>query len=183
MMILGIDPGPTQSGWAILGTAPSVNGYTVHDSGVDDNHDLLIWVKHGQRCSILAIETMLVNYGSKVGPSVMDTMRWAGKFEQAWLDQERFADSVRLIPRQEVKAALQCSITAGDGDVRQALIALIGPPGTKRAPGPAYGVTSHAWQALAVAVAASRSAQDARQTRQDGPGAPIGAGGAPMTNA
>jgi Holliday junction resolvasome RuvABC endonuclease subunit len=176
MMVLGIDPGPTQSGWAILGTAPSVNGYTVHDSGVDDNHDLLTWVKHGQRCDILAIETMLVNYGSKVGPSVMDTMRWAGKFEQHWLDQGRDADSVRLISRQDVKVALRCAITAGNGDVRQALIELIGEPGRKKAPGPTYGVTSHAWQALAVAVAAARNAPPARQAAA---GSTIAAGAAP----
>jgi hypothetical protein len=177
MMILGIDPGPTGSGWVILGTAPSVGAYTVHNSGTDDNCDLLTWVKHsrctcpwwwrrcaGQRCDILAIETMLVTYGSKVGPSVMDTMRWAGKFEQHWLDQGRDADSVRLISRQLVKAAIGCSVKASDAGVRQALIDLLGPPGRKREPGPTYGVTGHAWAALAVAVAASRIAADARQT-------------------
>ena len=37
-------------------------------------------------------------------------------------------------------------------NIRQALLDLIGPQGTKKAPGPTYGVRSHEWAALAVAV-------------------------------
>jgi hypothetical protein len=176
MMIFGIDPGPTQSGWAILGTAPSVGAYTVHDSGVDDNHDLLAWVKHGQRCALLAIESMQANYAATVGASVIDTLCWVGRFQQRWLDQDRDSDSVRLISRQAVKAALGCDVKAKDSGIRQALIELIGEPGRKKTPGPTYGVTSHAWQALAVAVAAARNAPPARQAAA---GSTIAAGAAP----
>jgi hypothetical protein len=43
---------------------------------------------------------------------------------------------------------------AKDQNIRQALIDRLGPPGTKKNPGPTYGVTSHMWSALAVAVTA-----------------------------
>jgi hypothetical protein len=36
--------------------------------------------------------------------------------------------------------------------VRQALIDRLGPQGTKKNPGPTYGMRSHLWAALAVAV-------------------------------
>jgi len=52
------------------------------------------------------------------------------------------------LPDRVVKALLR------DRRVRQALLAKIGPAGNKAKPGPTYGVKSHAWSALAVAVTA-----------------------------
>lgn len=156
--MLAIDPGPTRSGWCIL------DGTHVRDSGVDDNHELLRWVQHGQHCDTLAIETMQASYGL-VGESVVDTLVWVGRYRQAWRDPE----AVQLISRQRVKAAICNGNTrASDSGVRLALIERLGPPGTKRAPGPTYGVTSHTWAALAVAVAV----QDARQATRSAAGAP-----------
>ena len=60
------------------------------------------------------------------------------------------------LSRQRIKAVLcNGNVKANDAGVRQALIDRLGPPGSKKAPGPTYGVTSHAWAALAVAVAAA----------------------------
>ena len=102
--------------------------------------------------TIIAIETMQATYGT-VGKDVIDTMLWAGRF---W-DHAHEPDKVLLLTRQEVKGAICNGNTkATDSGVRLALIELLGPPGTKRDPGPTYGVTSHAWAALAVAVAAQR---------------------------
>jgi len=44
---------------------------------------------------------------------------------------------------------------AKDANIRQALLDLIGPQGTKKTPGPTYGIKSHTWAALAVAVYAA----------------------------
>jgi hypothetical protein len=44
---------------------------------------------------------------------------------------------------------------AKDANIRQALLDLIGPQGTKAQPGPTYGIKSHTWAALAVAVYAA----------------------------
>jgi hypothetical protein len=48
---------------------------------------------------------------------------------------------------------------AKDPNVRQALLDKIGPVGTKKNPGPLYGVSGHGWSALAVAVYASECAE------------------------
>lgn len=139
----GIDPGTVQSGWVLL-----ENG-KVLDSGVDDNHDLLTWVKHGQHADLLAIE-MIANMGMAVGKSTFDTVRWIGRFQQAWRDP----DAVRFVYRHEVKQHLCGTQRAKDPNVRQALLDKIGLQGTKKSPGPTHGVKSHAWSALAVAVTA-----------------------------
>ena len=140
MRIFGLDPGPTVSGWVILDAGRVV------DSGVDDNHELLVWVEHGQHAQVLAIET-IAGMGMTVGQSVFDTVRWTGRFQQAW----RKPDEVRLVFRREVKMFLCGSMQAKDKNIRQALIDLVGPQGVKKAPGPCYGVRSHAWAALGVA--------------------------------
>lgn len=139
--IFAIDPGPTQSGWVLFDAGAVVQ------SGVDDNHELLPWVRHGQHAEVLAIE-MIASMGLSVGQSVFDTVRWIGRFQQAWRDPE----AVRLVYRHQVKTHLCGTQRAQDTNIRQRLLDLLGPQGTKRAPGPTYGVKSHAWSALAVAV-------------------------------
>lgn len=143
MRVFAIDPGTTQSGWVLF------EGREVVQSGVDDNHELLTWVKHGQRADLLAIE-MIAGMGMTVGQTTFDTVRWIGRFQQAWRDP----DAVRFVYRREVKQFLCNSQQAKDANVRQALIDLVGEPGVKAKPGPTYGVKSHAWQALGVAVTA-----------------------------
>jgi hypothetical protein len=61
---------------------------------------------------------------------------------------------VRLVPRRDVKLHICGSPRAKDGNIRQALIDRFGPVGTKKAPGPLWGISKHRWAALAVAVTA-----------------------------
>lgn len=148
-MILAIDPGTTESGWALF------DGKRALDSGVCDNASLLASLNgrisaKGPAADSLAIE-MIASYGMPVGREVFETCVWIGRFKQAW-----FAPSeVRLVYRKDVKLHLCGSPRAKDPNVRQALIDKLGAPGTKKAPGPTYGVKSHAWAALAVAVTAA----------------------------
>jgi hypothetical protein len=79
---------------------------------------------------------------------------WIGRFQEAW----RFPSQVRKVYRQQVKLHLCGSPRAKDANIRQALLDKLGPQGTKKAPGPTYGVKSHAWAALAVAVTAAEVA-------------------------
>ena len=141
--VFAIDPGTTQSGWVLL------EGRSVVQSGVDDNNELLTWVKHGQRADMLAIEMMTAR-GMPTSNDEFRTLVWIGRFMQAWREPEK----VRLVPRADVKMFVCNSMKANDGNVRQALIDLMGAPGIKAKPGPTYGVKSHAWQALGVAVTA-----------------------------
>lgn len=144
MRILAVDPGTTQSGYVLFDGR-------VLQSGVMPNEDVLRIIAD-DRSDVLAIER-IVSYGTVVGDETFQTVHWAGRFQQAWA----CPDEVRLIRRLDVKKALGLMGSAKDKDVNAALLAQIGPKGTKAAPGPTYGVSSHAWAALGVAVAAMRS--------------------------
>lgn len=154
MRVLAVDPGPTQSGWVILDAG------RVADSGVHDNHDLLRWVEAGQGAQLLALEDM-VAMGMPAGDDVLRTAKWLGRFAQAW--DGRHGETVgraRFVPRRDVKSYLCGTQQAKDANIRRALLDIFPPTGggseraigTKSKPGPLYGVSSHAWSALAVAI-------------------------------
>jgi hypothetical protein len=140
--ILAIDPGPLESGRVIFRDG------RVIESGVCKN-ELLIPVLRAWD-DALAIE-MIASYGMPVGREVFETCVWIGRFVQAY----RYPSLAQLVYRKDVKIHLCGTSKAKDGHIRQALIDLIGPQGVKKAPGPTYGVKSHAWAALAVAVTAA----------------------------
>lgn len=158
--ILALDPGTTQTGWVVL------YGGRVIDGGVESNHDMLarvgtyhLWAQTLRRpAAELAIE-MIASYGMAVGREVFETCVWIGRFQQAWHSPE----AVRLVYRKDVKLHLCGTPRAKDPNVRQALIDLFPATGggktpqigTKAQPGPLYGVSSHAWPALGVAVTAA----------------------------
>jgi hypothetical protein len=154
MSILAIDPGATESGWAILADG------RVLDSGVHGNSTILMWLDASAadvrlHQATLAIE-MIASYGMAVGREVFETCVWVGRFQQAW----HTPDEVRLVYRRDVKLHLCGSPRAKDPNIRQALLDKLGPPGTKKAPGPTHGVKSHAWAALAVAVTVHDTQQE-----------------------
>lgn len=140
MKLLAIDPGTTESGWVAL------DGQRVISSGVSPNAEVLAMLRT-QSADLLAIE-MVASYGMAVGREVFETCVWIGRFVQAW----REPDKVRLVYRRDVKLHLCGSMKAKDPNIRQALLDMLGPQGTKREPGPTYGVRSHAWAALAVGI-------------------------------
>ena len=145
-LLLSVDPGTQQSGWCLF------DGERVRDSGVDRNIDVLARLQTCEHNWTLAIE-MIASYGMAVGRETFETCVWIGRYIQAWHEP----DEVRLIYRRDVKLHLCGQPRAKDTNIRQALIDKLGPVGTKKAPGPLYGVTSHAWSALAVAVTAAET--------------------------
>lgn len=153
--IFAIDPGPVESAWLELAEQWPVAFATEPNAIVLDRiGDTL--------AHVLAIET-IVSYGMSVGAETFDTCVWAGRFVQAFLDGRELpagSDRVMLVPRPDVKLHLCHSRRAKDPNVRQALIDRYGPGksaaiGLKKTPGPLYGVSGHAWSALAVAVTAA----------------------------
>ena len=143
--ILAIDPGTTQSGWAVL------NAGVVTGSGVMPNELLVerldsLWF---DGCA-LAVERFEAR-GMPMGDESIETILWTGRFIQEW----RRPEEVICVKRSAVKLALCGTTKAKDANIRQALIDKLGPPGTKKNPGPTYGVKSHAWAALGVAVTAA----------------------------
>ena len=93
---------------------------------------------------------MIASYGMAVGAEVFETCIWIGRFKQAWCSP----DDVRMMFRQEVKLHLCKSTKAKDGNVRQALIDRLGPVGTKKNPGPTFGIAGDMWAAVGIAVTA-----------------------------
>ena len=149
MKIFAIDPGTEQSGWVVM-----IDGAII-DSGVWSNEELLKRVAILPWDYVLAIE-MIASYGMAVGKEVFATCVWIGRYMQA----SRNPDAVRLVFRKDVKLHLCGSPRAKDPNIRQALIDLYEPTGggktpqigTKAKPGPLFGVSTHAWPALGVAV-------------------------------
>ncbi|MFY7866412.1 hypothetical protein [Roseateles sp.] len=143
-MILAIDPGPTECGWALL------SGRRLLESGVLGLHEMLAALRG--TCTSpetrVAVE-MIASYGMPVGAEVFQTCVNIGRMVETCAERGR---EVQLVTRHAVKMHLCGNTRAKDSNIRQALIDLLGPPGTKAAPGPTYGVKSHAWPALAVAV-------------------------------
>lgn len=154
MKLLAIDPGTDESGWVIL------DDDRILASGVYPNETMLSRVKaeHHGKIDGLAIE-MIASYGMAVGREVFETCVWIGRFKQAW----RSPDDVMLIYRRDVKLHLCVTTKAKDANVRQALIDLLGPQGTKKAQGATYGVKSHAWAALGVAVTVAGITPESRR--------------------
>ncbi len=158
MSLLAIDPGPTQSAWLELAHGRPV------DFAIMPNEDVL-GILQGLAPDALAVES-IASYGMAVGAEVFETCVWSGRFIQRWLDGvEAWGDCpgiVHRIFRRDVKLHLCGSARAKDPNVRQALIDMYGPGkekaiGKKASPGPLYGVTSHVWSALAVAVTAEHT--------------------------
>lgn len=154
--IIGLDPGPERSGYVVF------DGRRVIVAGIGNNINLMDWLTGGDipDDTVLAIE-MIASYGMPVGKEVFETCVWIGRFAQAFESRSRGA-TVLYVPRQQVKLRLCNSPRAKDANVRQALIDRFGPAGTKRAPGPLYGVKGHAWAALGVAATAYDLMQEKR---------------------
>lgn len=140
--ILAIDPGTRESALMIWDASKQA----VVSARIQDNEALLAYlIKAPKDSGTLTIE-MVACYGMPVGCEVFETCVWIGRFIQAWQGEHYF------VYRQEVKMHFCHTNRAKDPHIRQALIDRFGPAGTKKNPGKLYGVVSHLWSALAVAV-------------------------------
>lgn len=147
MQVIAIDPGYRQSARLIY------DGTAIVGHAKADNQDTLDWlIEHRSDDAVLVIEEMqLFSSHGGVGREIFDSVRWSGRFQQAWQPHR-----VDLMLRGKVRAHLRCS-KGGDPAVRQALIERFGPYkedaiGKKASPGPLYGLTADRWSALAIAV-------------------------------
>lgn len=164
--VLGIDPGTTDSG-VVMYDAESL---VVLDAWTGfDNDALLIKIRSdyfgADVCAIEDIEAM----GFAVGNTTLITCKWVGRFQEAW---ENFSGvKAHIISRgdekimicgcktyrnpksgkvvgikdPEIKAALKDRFPQTGGGKTPSV-------GTKKQPGPLFGVTKHAWSALAVVI-------------------------------
>lgn len=148
MRILAIDPGNTETGYAIL----QLPEFQLIEFGKTENNALLGRFKAPLNVDAVAIE-MVASYGMAVGREVFETCVWIGRFTQALQ-----GENINYIYRREEKLALCHDSKAKDSNIRQALIDRYAKhdfkngKGVKANPDVFYGVSKDVWQAIAVGV-------------------------------
>jgi len=185
MLICGLDPGTESTGVCVLDVEPS----TVRWAGELDNDELLSKLRYRPSFTPdvvslwdrLYVET-IAPMGLVLGASTLETMRWVGRFQEAW---ERSTDRPAvLVFRNDEKLVLcgRCTYpnprtgrpkAVGDAEIRRALIDRFPGTGggktpqigTKREPGPLFGMRGHAWSALAVLVTGMELEKDGRNVK------------------
>ena len=150
MIVFGIDPGTTESAFALW------DGVKVLGARKLPNPELLDKLRRFNGAEfqgrvVLVIE-QIRSYGNAMGQSTIDTVFWSGRFWEAWQGERH------LLPRMEVKKHMCHNHQAKDTNVIQALVDRFayGRPnrgkGTKKAPGFFYGFKADIWQAFALCV-------------------------------
>ena len=146
MNILAIDPGSKQSGYVIWDMT-ALKALSMDHCPNEVIYRLI------EKESIATIQAVAIErirgYGIVAGDDTFDTCEWVGRFQS--IAEQRGIPTV-LIPRKDIKRHLCGNVTTNDKYIRQALIDRFGDVGTKKAPGPLYGISGHLWSALAVGV-------------------------------
>lgn len=143
-MILGIDPGPTASGVCYFQSPTDFHAEKLENPAL---LSMLRGMDAGNR-TMIAIE-VITPYGTHVGADTFATCEFIGRITEIVAQRVLVA----RITRPEVKLHLLGKRTGNDALVREAVRARLGEPGTKKAPGPTFGVAKDAWSALAVSLA------------------------------
>lgn len=148
MPILAIDPGTTESQFVVW------DGVRVVEHGLRDNAALLSYLDGFRDLGVKrAVIEMVASYGMAVGREVFETVYWIGRFDERLI---ALGYATERVVRMDVKLHLCHSARAKDPNVRQAIIDRFGGKvaaiGTKKQPGPLYGISSHAWAALGLAI-------------------------------
>lgn len=148
--LYGIDPGTTQSAlivWTSDGRISQI---------IDDNEKIRTLLRRQMTpCEVQDFHVyieMIQCMGMAVGKETFQTVLWIGRFVEVLYDNAKGHHYSTLIPRNNVKHAMCGSSKAKDANIAQSVRDKVGEKGSKRAPGPTHGVSSHGWQALAVAV-------------------------------
>jgi hypothetical protein len=177
---LAIDPGNAKSGWVYFAlNLENETGLDVESFGIDSNEELRSKIRQGVfdiPKTRLLIETPKPR-GMPTAGEEMETLIMIGRFVQEW---SRCGGRWSFVFRQDTKLHLTGSVRAKDGNVNQAIRDRFGGdqrpircegckgkgwrgPGRpvcdvckgakfSREPGPIFGITSHAFAALAIAI-------------------------------
>lgn len=156
-VLLGIDPGNTESGWALIDTET----FEPLHFAKSKNRDVLSVIE-GNDFDAIAVE-MVASYGMAVGRDVFETCVWIGMFAQHALLFRGL--EARLVYRRDVKLHHCHTSAAKDSNITQALVDRFAHnqpnrgKGTKADPGWFYGFAGDIWQAYALAVYAAETAE------------------------
>ena len=145
MIVVGVDPGTYQSAFVVW------DGRRVTRKGIVPNAELRVWL---QSCRDMVpwvfVFEQVESFGMAVGKEVFDTVLETGRFFQI------VEHAAELMPRKVVKRHLCYTTRANNSNIRAAILDRFGgkeaAQGLKKTPGPLYGVRSHEWSALAIAL-------------------------------
>lgn len=157
MQILAVDPGTTESGWVIYDPIRNV----VVNCGIDKNEAVMSLMRTESGPNVWFVCERMSCQGMAVGQETFDTVEFIGAMlhqamgPKGWDRRHDFT-----VKRTEEKVHLCGTARAKDPNIRQAIIDQFPATGggkckqvgTKKQPGPLYGVHSHIWSALAVAL-------------------------------
>ena len=165
MIVLGIDPGPETSGVVVYDSANDSAPLLYVNKAATETDIRGLFSKWAEHAHVVIEQPACMGPlgAGKVG-HMLNTAWQAGRFSA---DAEAYvgANRVHTMTRREVLRGLGVLSGTGSPDsrVRAACIADHGGDGAvgrKSAPGPLYGVTSHAWQALGLVLAWLETRQD-----------------------
>ena len=145
MTVIGIDPGPIESAYVMW------DGSAVLDKGDVDNDVFRRLLQKDEWTDHCAIE-QIRGFGVMASDALFDTCWWTGRFFDAFGEHR-----TTMVPRKEAAKHI-CGVggISKDQFVREAIIARFGGKeraiGSKKSPGPLYGISGHKWAALAVAL-------------------------------
>lgn len=152
MKILGIDTGTTETGWAIYCTST----HSITDMGIAENNEMLNIIS--QKDYDVASLEMVASYGMAVGKTTFETVYWIGRFAER---AEALKKPVkRYYKKLDINPAICFKSNAKDAHIRRAILDMFPKDGggkepsvgTKNKPGALYGIKSHIYAALAVAL-------------------------------
>lgn len=149
-IVIAIDPGTVESAYVAF------DGHRVIGHGIEPNVRVAGYLRRyagGTNVAGIVLE-QIESFGMAVGREVFETVFWTGRLFQVARDTAG-PERVSRMPRRAVKLHLCGSMKAKDPNIRVALMDRFGgerAKGTKYAQGPLYGISSHEWSALAIAV-------------------------------
>ena len=156
MRVFAIDPGNTQSAYAVMEERDGQD-YALLEFGKYVNNECMVmmidWMLNKGRPDRVVIERV-ASYGMAVGREVFETCEWIGRFSQ---EAEKYTP-VEYVYRKDEKVTICGNMKAKDSNIRQALIDrfattdLKNGRGTKKNPDYFYGVSKDVWAAISVAV-------------------------------
>jgi hypothetical protein len=164
-LIVGIDPGNTDSAIVLWDPIAKFIMGKEYARNADVFKTLSAFIDNSNVAPRLVAIEQIRSYGMAVGATVFDTVHWSGRFHQYILDH--YTDdkaTVILVPRRDVKMHICHSNKAKDTNINTAIADMFGgikvAKGTKKEPGPLYGVSGDIWAALALAITVGANLRD-----------------------
>ena len=147
-MILAIDPGTYESAYLFWDTEKE----NIESMGIKKNDDVLKLLKDCGNIlypSYKFVIEMIESRGMPIGKETIETIFWIGRFWEAF---EGDKEDKERVYRREVKLHFCGTVRATDANIRQVLIDRFGGIQSTKKGGKLYGVKSHIWSALALAL-------------------------------